>query len=367
MSNKRVSELNEKTVPADADLFLITDVTAVESRKITAVNIKNYVTGNNNFTGSLNGTASYALQALSASFAPTAPTASYAISTSFALTSVTSTSASYSRTSSFSNFAVSCSYAATSSISFTSSVQQVVSASNASFAQTASYLLFVNGFNNGTSSMAITASFSQLANNASNLLYTGQPNGTASYALRTAVADTSSISTAANFLNYNSSTPNGTASFAVSSSITQFAQIIQKPMLAGMFVPSISSSSELDLLTMSIQRTDGNINAFTYLTVVGSVTIFYTSSAYVSMSLVAFNQDSLISYNYDLCTMGHAASGGSTGSVTIPFTMMGTQNLTSGSYWVYVTASNGPSRMSFDFNRTPTFRIESEADIVTVV
>ena len=86
MPNKRVSELNEllNTQVAANDLMLITDVSAVESKKIRMSQLQTY---------SLNGTASYVLSAsyalssshvVSASYAPNGISASYALSASYA-------------------------------------------------------------------------------------------------------------------------------------------------------------------------------------------------------------------------------------------------------------------------------------------
>lgn len=64
MSNKRVSDLNpiDATTISDADLFMVSDVSAVESKRMIASEVKKYVTNDGHITGSITS-ASYALTA----------------------------------------------------------------------------------------------------------------------------------------------------------------------------------------------------------------------------------------------------------------------------------------------------------------
>ena len=167
MANKRLAELNELLANqvATVDLFLIGDESIPESKRITAANLQSYV---------LNGTASYATnglscsyssQSLSASYAPNI-SASYAKSASWASLTISSSyasaslSASYALSSSFALRAISASY------SLTSSVQLTISSANATYAQSASYLIYTPGFNNGRILLANTASFVATASRA---------------------------------------------------------------------------------------------------------------------------------------------------------------------------------------------------------
>ena len=108
----------------------------------------------NSFTGSLFGTASYANNAVTASYALTASiattssyatTASYSVSSSYATTASYSVSSSYATTASYVLNAVSASYATTASYSVSSSyattASYVLNAVSSSYATTASYVL----------------------------------------------------------------------------------------------------------------------------------------------------------------------------------------------------------------------------------
>ena len=215
MGNKRVSELSPITAAEVAvnDLFLLADVSAIESKKLTAtelgVYLQPYITSSATsswatnaktasyllYQGFVNGTASYALTSsfnISSSHARWADTASHAL---FAL------SASYARSSS---------YALTASYALTSSVQLIHSSAFADYAKSASFLIYT-GIPNGTASYAILANNANNAKTSSFLigpLGTGAAGGTASFAL------SCSLARSASFLRYDGVTNNGTASYA---------------------------------------------------------------------------------------------------------------------------------------------------------
>jgi len=144
------------------------------------------------FTGSLQGTASYAVSAsyaLSASYAPSSNSSSYAISASYALSSSYALSASYALTSSdaiqaqtasYVLNAISASYALSSSYTISSSY--AVSSTSASYALSSSYAVSSSYSNNSTSasyalssSYAVSATTASFATNftASNILVAG--------------------------------------------------------------------------------------------------------------------------------------------------------------------------------------------------
>jgi hypothetical protein len=85
---------------------------------------------------------------------------------------------------------------------------------NAINAETASYLWYNGSRPNGTASYALTASYVENAVTSSYIWYTGIPNGTASYALNCESSGAVSSETAS-YLWYNGSRPNGTASLAL--------------------------------------------------------------------------------------------------------------------------------------------------------
>lgn len=181
MANKRVSELTQITTGElnAADLFLLSDVSALESKKLTLGDLNTYILTGGNLTGSLFGTSSWAENAVTASIANTVTSASYAVTASFSLNGGTGGSS------------VSASWASQSLSS--------------SYAQTASFVSVAN---------AATASFataSKFADSASFLIYTGGNNGTVTNAINAVSATTSTSSSFASSAY--------TSSYALSSSI----------------------------------------------------------------------------------------------------------------------------------------------------
>ena len=139
-------------------------------------------------TASLQGTASWANNAITASYAIQALSASY-----WSGSIINAATASYVETAQTASYvlnAVSSSYASTASVAISALVAEVaqtasyvvqaqsasywsgsiINAESASFATTASYALFVDGISNGTASIADTASFVQNAQSASYVL-----------------------------------------------------------------------------------------------------------------------------------------------------------------------------------------------------
>lgn len=214
MANKRVQELVAITADelSPSDLLLLADVAPnPESKKLALSELSSYLLSNGNLSGSFYGTASWTLNAVSASWAPYQISASYASTSSWAWRSITS---SYALAALSASWANSSSYAITASYAITSSVQLIFSSAYADFSRSSSYLIYTPGVFNGTASYALTSSrsitslsssflnYSPLVSNgtASNaasasqaisssfLVYTGNPNGTASYALSTPTA-----------------------------------------------------------------------------------------------------------------------------------------------------------------------------------
>lgn len=71
MANKRISELAPITAPEldFADLLLLSDITAYESKKLQLGDLGNFLLLGGKLTGSLLGTSSYAVWAGTSSFA----------------------------------------------------------------------------------------------------------------------------------------------------------------------------------------------------------------------------------------------------------------------------------------------------------
>lgn len=163
MPNEKVSQLTVLTANqlASEDVFLVGDLSAHESKQITSEQLLLYFESSGSFN---------------ASTATVANTASYILgsnvdgivdSSSYSLTAVSSSHALRA------NVAITASY-------FSSSV--------ATFS-TASYLLYTGG-PNGTASYAVNSLNSVNATNTSNLVYVGVANGTASYSISGSYANT---------------------------------------------------------------------------------------------------------------------------------------------------------------------------------
>src|SRR6185503_1440663 len=156
MGNKRVSELTQIINRgldglSSADLLLLSDVSAQESKKLTIDDLNNYILSNGNISGSFFGTSSWAIHAVSASYT-NVQSSSYARTASFSLNGSTGTSIS----SSWASQSLSSSYSKTASfvsvVSATSSSYSSVS----QFSNSASFVIYSGG-NNGTIANAINA------------------------------------------------------------------------------------------------------------------------------------------------------------------------------------------------------------------
>ncbi len=167
------------------------------------------------FTGSLNGTASFASNVVSSSFATTSSFSTFSessLSSSFAISSSLSVSSSFATTSSFAHKAANADLASTASF--------VTLAQTASFVTTAQTASFVT--------LAQTASFVQNAQSASFVL-NSVSSSFASSASHAEFADNipSNLNiTASNLLVTNNLTVQGTASFGYTETITGSAVII---------------------------------------------------------------------------------------------------------------------------------------------
>jgi len=355
MANKRVSELTQITVPElnVADLLLISDIVAYESKKLTLGDLSSFLFGNG-ITGSLSGTASYALMATSASYvlissssyAPTASWAQTAATTSYAVSTISS---SYSATSS---------YVATASYVFVSTAQTAYSASFAGNAQTASYLQF-NPNGNGTASYALTASYfglTQVSISYATTAAYSPYSDTASIALNSITATTASYVPTASFLFFDGINPNGTASYALVAASNGNQAIDYGTFTA---ITQSVSASQIDSVTINsplggLQQTTAE--AF------GTVMVQFTSSAAPTNGKIElFAVDRALGYSrsLDSSPIYWYGGGGSnvSGTLKYPFSLCGT-SLFNGIYEFYVTASNGAF---IENSRTTRFRFSSTA------
>ena len=203
MANEKVSQLTPLTAGeiSPTDLFLISDLSSKESKKLEASQLLLYfeVSGtfnsNHATTADLADTASYVL---GSNVAGAVTNATNAVSASHALNSILSDTASYAKTASITLTCV----------------------THTTTADTASYLIY--SANNGTASHAMTASSANYALTSSTLLYVpGLSKNTASYAITASYSDSSLVSVSSSY-SITSSYSNS-SSFALSSISSSYA------------------------------------------------------------------------------------------------------------------------------------------------
>jgi len=364
MANMRVSELVQITVPemVAGDLLLVSDINANQSKKLTVGDLGTFLIENGLLTGSFNGTSSYALVAATASYvvpgsASYAPTSSWALNVSTASYALTATSAANSVTSS---------YVVTASYALFASVQSVFSASFAGNAQTASFLFFTPGETNGTASSAITASYALKTSPTSSFAITASyvlglvTQVSASYAQTASIANTASYAQTSTYLQFNG-VPNGTSSYAlaaayiagVTSDFGTYAAITQS-----------LSSSQLDMVFVSPSLAGYRNTNFEAL---GTICVPFTSSNGPTNGTIQFfvvDRQNGGSQSLDSTSIyvNLASSSSISGTFKYPFSLAGDVSL-SGSYELYVTASNG---VFIEPSRNVKFKITSQSDVLKV-
>lgn len=378
MANTRVSELSP-IVAADVatnDLLLLADVSAVESKKLAISDLRNYLQLNI----SSSSTSSWATNARTASYllyqgfpngtASFALTSSYNLSSSHARWADTASHALYALSASF---ARSSSYALTASYAHTSSVQLIFSSAFADQARTASFLLYA-GVPNGTASYALssltasqaarathlmypnnsTASVAISSNQsrtASFVLYSGVPNGTASYAM---YAQNIGTATTANFLNYTPGVPNGTASYAISASYARTGSYAIRAITAsyaestnadgfkrfGPFTATVNATNTQARVTISTTSSGVTMAGCNFIAEFdGDIRTIFTGSQTSKWQMIATKTDSSFSTpilgdfssptDAGLNISLYAGNQGITGSIRRDFFMRGQANLDS--------------------------------------
>ncbi len=365
MPNQRVSDLAQITATELAlnDLLLVSDVNAFQSKKLTFEDLVNFLFPDDTFSGSLHGTASWAYNALTASYV-ISPTSSFAHSSSTTLNAAT---ASYAIVAQNSSASISSSYALTASFALTSSVEFVFSSSFSNYTITASYLQYTpGGPDNGTASFALTASFFSGPTNltTSYALFAGEvaTADTASTSVSSSNADTASSAFTASYLQFDGVNPNGTASYAI------FAgNIPNNQQDYGIFqaITQSITSSQLDLV--SVLPTFGGFQS-TEVEVNGTIDAPFTSSNLSTIlgrvELFALNRQYGFSQSLDFTPVYIVLGGTATisGTLHYPFTLHGEAPLY-GLYKLYVTASHG---VFLDGHRTMRYKIASTSDQLTV-
>jgi hypothetical protein len=367
MGNKRVSQLVELTADAVSidDLFLIIDTSARESKKIAVQNLFTYL----NASGSLLAvhatfadTASYVLGSdvhgavSSASYAQNATTA---FSASFAQNSINSVSASNAITAAFAQFAIVPSELVTGST-------YPITASWANIAiitQTSSYLQYT-GISNGTASFAISAEDAEFAVTASYVVG-GNTVDTAAFAfVAQSVLDSVIECDSASFLNF-SGEYNGTASYALIA-----GGIEHRLENFGMFPALTQTSTVASIDNLMISSSMGTDEP-TMIEAVGTAVMTWTSSIHNSADLTLLLVDRLTGFSgsfdklqvfYDVTPIVNLWNTQATGSYSFPFSFCGQSSL-NGNYYIAVTSSN--DRLTIHPDRTVRFTVSSYASDVT--
>lgn len=171
MANERVSQLTEIVASeiSPNDLFLLTDTSAKESKKLQASQLVAY------FESSASIDANHAKFSDTSSFISGSGVHGTVESSSYSFTSISSSFADHAVTADTSSFTL-----------------MVVTSSNADSADTASFLEYSSSRSNGTSSYSISSSHANGANQSLFLVYLGVNNGTSSYAISCSAAISSS-------------------------------------------------------------------------------------------------------------------------------------------------------------------------------
>jgi len=376
--NKRVSQLVELTANEvqPADLFLIIDATAQESKRIQASELSTWLNlSSSNFVPN-------AINALTASFvlgsnvSGSVNSSNFAISASIALLSNLATSASN---------AVSASYAVTASFALNSQGGGQV--------LTASYLSY-SGIPNGTASYSLTAENARASQTSNFLSYFGGNNGTASYAITTQNVNHATNADTASFFN-NITSIVASASYAINASTAAFvnnsntAAFLQYSptngtasyaITAGSIAGSLSNyglvfayeqSPSASIIDTVIVSSSLGTPQQTVIEAVGNFILSFTSSNITnySISLVSLNRltgetvvldSSKIGFNTTpmISTWGNYESG----TLHLPFELLGTQSMY-GKYLVEVTSST--PYVTISPNRTTRFLFSSKSNVLT--
>lgn len=366
MANKRVSELAPITAPEldFTDLLLLSDISAHESKKLALDDLSNFLLLDGRLTGSLLGTASYALAAKTASYALNAGAVSLVPSASY----LYYTPGSNTGTASYALFALSASYsyssswAITASYALTSSVEMVYSSAFADYCRTASYLLFTPGSTNGTASYALTASYLIGGIGVVSCSYAATSSWahnaiSSSHALFANRALTASNANTASFLAFNG-VPNGTASYALVA-----GNIINALTDYGVYTAITTSVSSSQLDTVAVTPTYGGLKNVE-IQAIGTARVPYTTSVDGRIELWAVNRAYGLSQSLDSTPITVQVGGNAqiSGTMQWPFTLTG-QFKGYGLFQVYVTASNG----AFISSQRPTkYDVISDSDQLAV-
>jgi hypothetical protein len=396
MGNKRVSQLVELTSAevSSNDLFLIIDTSAGESKKIQVdqlsaylnesgsiiaihadvADVANFVLGSN-----VSGTvlsASYSIKSTNSDLSQNSVSSSYANTASYAMNGGSVGSGSSSVSSSWASSSLSSSYFKNANTTINGSgftTTTVANFGNGTYIDNSGFLNIPNAGANfrsdgatfidsgGNLQVAGTSGFEDIVTSnvsivATNGGITGSLLGTASYALFAQQA----VGLSSSFLVFSPN--NGTASYAISAGTT-----VNRLSNFGIFLPNTQSSYSSNLDNVNISSSLGT-NQQTIIEAIGSAILNYTASIQNTSSLNLFlvNRFNGQTSSLDTCQISYNVTPImndwdtlSTGSINIPFTLVGQTSLY-GNYYIAVTSSN--NNVILDHNRNVKFIISSFAD-----
>lgn len=357
IGNKKISQLLPMS-PGEVtgeDLFLIIDSSVKESKNISSADLVAWL----NVSGSI-----YAIHSISTD------TASYVVGgnvhgdVSQSLFAFNATSASWADRSGHADFVDSASYSDTASFALNAQGLSI----------TSSYLQYSN-FPNGTSSYALKSAIADTVLTAAFLLYfSGDNNGTASHAI---TADTTFFCETANTASYfnnisgtiasaSYSDASLVASHAISSSYADVAKsfAVHSMYNYGMMESNQNTITGSILENLIINPTSG-VPEGTLIQAIGSAILGWTSSVSGSqyMNLFLFNRFTSETYLVDAGLNINFNMWGTeaTGTITIPFSLTDQLNL-NGEYTLQLIPSS--PNLTLDINRPVRYIISSYSDVV---
>ena len=349
MANLKVSQLNALTfanVSAN-DLFMIADISATQSKQISALDLQTYVLNNGSITASVDGSSSYALIAQYALNATTSPNSTYAtssLSSSWASASLNTISSSYSLTASY--------------------ALNTVSSGIPKNSSSASYLQYIGNYN-GTASYAIVAGNANYATNANYAInsYHSTFSDTASvaYALANSGVNMSG--------NYSSSINKIVIAYNTQSSVGNYDTLITKSVY--------SQGGDIIINSPYLTSNILNISARGLIAILHNNSTPYESDWNPTLKLIVQDLSTGItqsiataSYSSYLSSINTTITTISTPNAVQRYYLSGSANL-NGAYNVYIEASfldDGDNDLSFyPYGTIPaTFRLVSNANSLLV-
>ena len=373
--NKRVSQLVELTAieVQPNDLLMVVDSIGKESKRMQFSEFQMWLesiagsvilaeTASYVSGNNVYGTVNNSINAISSSYSNNSGQSLTSVSSSYALT------ASYALNGSGSsgNTSDSSSYLIYTGIP-NGTASYAIKSLNSDVSTNALFLVYTGG-NNGTSSYAITTQNVQHATNADTASYiSGGPSVTASYEIYAGDAGNSSTANVANSSNYlNFSPNNGTSSYAIVAESTK-----NRFNNYGLFLPNSQDTSSAIIDNLNVSSSLGTTQQ-TLIEVFGNAILAYTASIPNSGSLYLAILDRLTgdsaiidktTLSYNVTSLINQWGSLSTGSINIPFNLVAQLPLY-GNYYTVVTASS--SNITLDSNRPVKFTISSYSDNLSV-